>query len=691
MSEATVGQWATQYGSPHPLGVSWVAGERAYNFAIYSKHAEQVSLLLYRDDDVYNPVLRASLDYLKNKSGVIWHCRIPVEATFNARYYAYQIDGPRGGAGYDYHAFDRDKILLDPHAHAVYLPADFSRAAASQPGTNAGKAPLGMLASPHTHPISTAQARRHDADLVIYEMHVRGFTQRMNSGVADERRGTFLGVIDKIPYLQSLGVTAVELMPIHQFDPQEGNYWGYMPMSFFAPHDRYATGSSPCCQLAEFRQMVDALHEADIEVIIDVVYNHTCEGNHLGPTYCYKGIDNSTYYMMTGNPHDPYANYSGTGNTLNTANRAVRRMILESLRYWVVEGGVDGFRFDLASIFTRNADGSINIDDPPIFGQIAAEEELANTRLIAEPWDLGTYQLGRNFPGRQWMQWNGEFRDTIQRFVRGDEGMVGRMMSRLYGSSDLFPDDRFHAYHPFQSVNYVTSHDGFTLYDLCAYNCKNNWANGHNNLDGHNDFSWNCGWEGDVHVPADVMALRKRQARNFCCLLMLSAGTPMFRMGDEFLQTQGGNNNPYNQDNEVTWLNWERLDRHRDVFRFFQQMIAFRVQHPSIQRWGFWREDVRWYGPVGEVDFSASSHCFAYCLHGASQRDDDLYVMINASAIPVRFQVQEQGIVPWYRVVDTSLPSPNDIQLEAPPPMVSSSYEVASRSVVVFVRESGSR
>ena len=328
--------------------------------------------------------------------------------------------------------------------------------------------------------------------------------------------------------------------------------------------------------------------------------------------------------MVSGDPRNPYSNFSGTGNTLHTANRAVRRLVLESLRYWARELRVDGFRFDLASVFARNSDGSINTTDPPIFGQIAADDVLAGVRLIAEPWDAGgAYQLGRNFSGTQWMQWNGAYRDTIQRFVRGDAAVVPELMTRIYGSSDLFPDDRAHAYHPYQSVNYVTSHDGFTLYDLASYNRKSNWANGHDNTDGHNDFSWNCGWEGGEQPPAEVMRLRKQQVKNFFCLLMLSAGTPMFRMGDEFLQTQRGNSNPYNQDNETTWLDWRRLETHPDIFRFFKLMIRFRRAHPSIGRSRFWRDDIDWHGPERAVDMSPDSRTLAYCLHGSTQRDDE--------------------------------------------------------------------
>lgn len=681
--------WESIEGSPYPLGVSWVEDERAYNFALYSKHANAVTLLLYSQEEWSLPVYQKTFDYLKNKSGSIWHCRVPLEEVENAKFYAYQLNGPPPTAGFNWHTFDPEKILLDPYARAVYFPPDFDRSAAINPGSNAGFAPLGILLDPAacTDHSQSFKQPHHESDLVIYEMHVRGFTRHPSSNVSEENRGTFRGVIDKIPYLKELGVTAVELMPVYQFDPDEGDYWGYMPLNFFSPHDGYSSRTGPNCPLVEFREMVEALHRADIEVILDVVYNHTCEENDHGPTYSFKGIDNSTYYLVTGDPNCPYSNFSGTGNTLHTANRAVRRLLLESLRYWAREMRVDGFRFDLASVFTRNSDGSINTTDPPIFGQIAADDDLAHVRLIGEPWDAGgTYQLGRNFPGTNWMQWNAAYRDTIQRFVRGDPGMVSDLMTRVYGSSDSFPDDLVHAYHPFQSVNYVTSHDGFMLYDLVSYNQKNNWANGHNNMDGHDDFSWNCGLEGNDQVPVEVMQLRKRQVKNFFCLLMLSGGTPMFRMGDEFLQTQHGNSNPYNQDNETTWLDWQLYEDNQDVFRFFKLMIQFRRTHNSICRSRFWRDDIHWYGVNRMVDLSPESHSLAYCLHGGSQDDQDLYVMINAGVESLKFGIHEGVAGQWMRIIDTSLDTPEDIVEEPSTPLETHYYDVSGRSIVVLLR-----
>jgi glycogen operon protein len=503
---------------------------------------------------------------------------------------------------------------------------------------------------------------RHEADLVIYEMHVRGFTRHASSGFPAEQRGTFGGVIAKIPYLVELGVTAVELMPVFQFDPQEDNYWGYMPLNFFAPHHVYATSPDQCGQRSEFRRMVQALHAAGIEVILDVVFNHTCEGDANGPTYSFKGIDNSTYYLVVENSPDQYLNFSGCGNTLHTSNSAVRRLVVDSLRYWATEMHVDGFRFDLASVFTRNTDGSVNLEDPPIFDEIASDPSLADVRLIAEPWDAqGIFLLGRRFPGALWMQWNSHYRDTLQRFVRGDAGLIGDLMTRLYGSSDLFPDGCANSLRPYQSVNYITSHDGFTLYDLVSYNRRHNEANGHGNTDGAKDFSDNRGVEGDGNVSAEVLRLRKQRVKNFVCLLMLSNGTPMFRMGDEFLHSQGGNNNPYNQDNETSWLDWRRLEEHHDVFRFFKEMIAFRKARPSISRSHFWRDDVHWFGPNGPVDLSLSSQALAFHLSGRSVNGSDLYVLINGSHRPVTFRVQHGSLGVWRKLIDTAAESPRDI------------------------------
>ncbi|MGB2602346.1 MAG: isoamylase, partial [Candidatus Sulfotelmatobacter sp.] len=670
--------WSQVEGSPLPLGVTWIEEEQAYNFAVHSEHAESVTLLLYSSADLVNPLLTFRFDFLHNKSGRIWHCRIPITEIEEARYYAYSVSGETIP---QLHSFDPQKVLLDPYAKCIFFPPGFDRELAMREGPNAGHAPLGVLTG-HRKRFDWAGDRpmHHESDAVIYELHVKGFTKSANSGVDPSRAGTYAGLVEKIPYLKELGITMVELMPIFQRDPQEGDYWGYMPLNFFAPHAQYATTRDDCEQHLEFKNMVKAFHQAEIGVVLDVVYNHTCEGDQRGPIYSYKGFDAAGYYMLSSDPANPYANYSGTGNTLNFGEAHVRKMVTDSLRYWKQEMHVDGFRFDLASVFSRNADGSLNWGHAPIFSEIAADPQLGRARLIAEPWDTGAYQLGRGFPGLTWLQWNGRFRDDIRRFIKSDPGMVPDVMRRIYGSEDFFPDSRADAYHAYQSVNYVTSHDGFTLYDLVSYDRKRNWANGNNNQDGTDDnYSWNCGHEGDEGAPPEVLALRRKQVKNFCCLLMLSNGTPMFRAGDEFLNTQFGNNNPYNQDNQTGWLNWSQLRTNQDIFRFFKGMIAFRKSHPSLGRSRFWREDVSWYGLGPGVDLSHDSRSIAFCLHGASQGDDDIYVMINAYWEELEFRVQEGAAGEWGRIVDTSLPSPDDFS-DHGAPLEQMQYGVGPRS-----------
>nr|WP_236649469.1 isoamylase [Rhodopirellula sp. SM50] len=681
--------WYSREGSPNPLGVVWLEDERAFNFALYSNHATGVSLLFFKPDQLAQPCRRIDLDYLVNKSGRIWHCRVPESDLAGAVYYGYLVQGPHDGRKYDLHAFDEQKLLIDPYATEIYFPETFDRLAAIRPGSNVGKAPLGVLPSvkeQEAYPWKSDRVRFHEHDLVIYELHVRGFTRNRNSGVEASRRGSYLGAIDKIPYLVELGITAVELMPVFQFDPQEDNYWGYMPLNFFAPHSQYASQVRNAAR--EFRQMVSAFHQAGIEVILDVVFNHTTEGDEHGPCYSFKGIDNSSYYITSGDPEHPFANFSGTGNTLHTKNRHCVRMILDSMRSWVNQYHVDGFRFDLASVFNRRGDGSVSSSQSRLVAAIRADPVLGKVRLIAEPWDAaGLNQLGRGFPGKRWLQWNGLFRDDIRRFVKGDAGLVPNMVRRLYGSDDLFPDSLHEACHPYQSVNYVNSHDGFTLYDQVSYNQRHNWINGEQNRDGHRDnHSWNCGTEGDAGVTDEIMNLRVQQAKNFCCLLMLSNGTPMFRAGDEFLQTQHGNNNPFNQDNQFSWLDWDRLQEHASFHRFFRMMIAFRKSHPTIARSRFWRDDVRWYGTGPKVDWSGESRQFAYYLRGESQYDVDLYVMVNADWHPHTFSIQDFDASDWEVAVDTAGESPEDIHEAGHGPRVrSSQFRVSARSVVVLV------
>lgn len=672
--------WLETEGYSWPLGVSWAESKKSYNFAIYSRYATGVTLLIYCAEDTVKPFCRYRLDPIVNKTGLIWHCMVPAAKVPGAAFYGYKIDGPQAPSlG---HRFDPEKILLDPFAPAVFFPPGFNRNAATEPGPTDGKAPLGVLPRLQDLPVREDEPRpRHNHDLIVYELHVKGFTARSNSGVKPEQRGTFSGLVEKIPYLKDLGITAVELLPVHQFDPQEGNYWGYMTLNFFSPHQGYS------CKDAnrEFQDMVKAFHAANIEVWLDVVYNHSSEAGEDGPTYSYRGVDNRSYYLVR-HGDGGYINDTGCGNTLKCAHPIVRTLILTSLEYWATVMRVDGFRFDLASIFTRNPDGSVNTQDPPLVSEISLFGYRHDVRLVAEAWDIETNLLGKCFPGLQWRQWNGLFRDDVRAFVRGEEGKVGSLMRRLYGSDDLFPEGPVEVYRPYQSVNFITAHDGFCLYDLVAYNEKRNAANGHDNADGTNEnTSWNCGWEGDVGVPPEVMALRRRQIKNFICLLMLANGTPMFCAGDEFMNTQQGNNNPYNQDNEITWLNWALLQQHMDIFRFFKLMIALRKTHPSIGRDRYWRDDVQWYGATGLPDLSYHSHSIAYCLHGAALDDSDLYVMINSWWEDLEFSIQEGNAGEWRRMVDTSRPSPDDIFETGRGVLVEKpSYQVKARSVVVL-------
>jgi isoamylase len=679
---STVEPWEAVEGSPAPLGPTWIEERRAWNFALYSRNASGVTLLLYAPGDSVTPVFEMTLDHLANKTGRVWHCAVPADAAPAATHYAYRVRGDVGGG--DGQRFDPDKILLDPYAPAVHFPPGYSRDACSSAGPTDGRAPLGVL--PRSEgPFDWGGDRRvrHGHDTVVYELHVRGFTARANSGVADGKRGTFAGLTEKIPYLVELGVTVVELLPVHQYDPQEHNYWGYMTLHFFSPHTGYAAGDA----FTEFRRMVRAFHEAGIEVWLDVVYNHTSEGGATGPTYSFRGIDNKSYYLLTAD-HADYLNDTGCGNTLRCAHPAVRRLVMDSLHFWAEEMRIDGFRFDLASIFTRRGDGSVDLDDPPVIAEISSFGYYADVRLVAEAWDVGSYQLGRGFPGFTWLQWNGRFRDELRSFVRGEPGKVPELMRRLYGSDDLFSDALLDAYRPWQSVNFLTAHDGFCLYDLVSYDSKHNEANGHGGADGNDDNrSWNCGHEGDEGATPEVLALRRRQVRNFCCLLMLANGTPMFLAGDEFMNTQRGNNNPYNQDNETSWLDWDRLARNRDVFRFFRLMIAFRKAHPSLGRSRFWREDVRWHGTGREPDLSGESRALSYFLSGASVGDGDVYVLINGGWQDLAFTIQEGRAGDWVRVVDTSLASPDDIcEAGAEAPLGSLDYRVEARSVVVLLR-----
>jgi len=675
--------FALQRGHPFLPGAWPVPG--GVNFAVFSRHAHSCTLVLF-EHGATQPT--AEIPFPEEfRVGHVF-CMFVFGLSPEQFQYGYRMDGP--WAPEQGHRFDPSKVLLDPFAGCVaggevwgerasgdglsryrasLVPEDFDWE---------GDRPLGL---PFT-------------DLVIYEMHVRGFTRSPTSGV--KFAGTFAGLREKIPFLKELGINCVELMPIFEFDeceidrrhPRTGerlfNYWGYNTLAFCAPKASYAASGRAGMQVDEFKSLVKELHKSGIEVILDVVFNHTAEGGEDGPTLSFRGLDNRTWYLLT--PEGRYRNFSGCGNTLNCNHPVVRDFVLNCLRWWVAEYHIDGFRFDLASILARDENG-VALPNPPLLEALAADPILGTTKLIAEAWDAGgLYQVG-SFPAYgRWAEWNGRYRDCLRRFLKGDHGQVSELASRLAGSPDLYAGRG-----PAASVNFVTCHDGFTLADLVSYNDKHNEDNGEDNRDGASDnYSWNCGVEGPTDDP-EVNALRQRQAKNFFCLLMLANGVPMFAAGDEFLRTQRGNNNPYNQDNETSWLDWSCIERHADFHRFAKRMIAFRKAHPSLGRPRFWREDVRWYGVGPDVDLSFDSHSLAYCLHGASRDDCDLYVMINAYHEPLDFEIQESPAGGWRRAIDTGLDSPFDIAEPGEEAAVASQrYRVLPRSVVVLVGGDGS-
>jgi glycogen operon protein len=676
-------------GSPKPLGSSVERG--GVNFSVFSRSAEAVQVALYDHVDDPEPRELITLDPRRHRTYHYWHVFVP--GLGPGQLYAFKARGsfdPSRGQ-----RFDQTKTLLDPYGRAIAAPTDYRRIAAARPGPNDRFAFKSVVADAGSYDWEGDEPlRRPFAQTVIYEMHVRGFTAHPNSGLDPETQGTYAGVIEKIPYLQRLGVTAVELMPVFQFDPQDApsglsNYWGYSPVSFFAPHCGYASVDDPIGVLDEFRDMVKALHRAGIEVILDVVYNHTAEAGADGPTMSFRGLENSAYYILeNGGEH---ANYSGTGNTLNANQSVVRRLILDSLHYWVEEMHVDGFRFDLASILSRDESGH-PLPNPPILWDIESDPVLVGTKLIAEAWDAaGLYQVG-SFVGDSWKEWNGRFRDDIRAFGRGDPGMVKALADRLLGSPDLYAEQ---PREPERSINFVTSHDGFTLNDLVSYDRKHNEANLENNRDGtdHN-LSWNCGVEGPTDDPA-IEALRNLQIRNFLAITILSLGAPMLLMGDEVRRTQAGNNNAYCQDNEVSWFDWDAVERHADLIRFVRLLIEIRFLRESVQTEHHLtlsqlveQAQIRIHGVApGEPDLAHHSRSLALSASNLSG-DPMMYFALNAYWEPLEFQLPDLpdwAQSGWRRVLDTSLSPPNDIVLPtAAPQVTTSTYSVGPRSVVVM-------
>ncbi len=679
----------------HPLPYGAITHDGGVQFVVFSRRATAMRVLLYNSPADPEPAEIVDFDPDLNRWGDIWSIFIP--GVGPGQLYHFQADGPfEPDKGL---RFDGRARLIDPYAKALageFLPADGGIV----------RPPKGVVVNDEFDWQGDRHLRRSLHETIIYETHVRGFTCDRSSGI--NHPGTYLGLIEKIPYLQSLGVTAVELMPVFEFPTTNDclgkklsrvNYWGYDPLAFFAPHRGYAVGGEPGCQVREFKEMVLALHRAGIEVILDVVFNHTAEGNEDGPTLNFKGLENRVYYMLE-NGGRSYRNYSGCGNTLNGNHPIVREMIFHCLRYWVHNYHVDGFRFDLASILSRNRDGEL-VPNPPLLESIAEDPLLADTKIIAEAWDAaGAYQVG-TFGSLRWAEWNGHYRDDLRRFWRGDPNMVGLLATRLAGSSDLYEASGRRPYH---SINFITAHDGFTLNDLVSYSEKHNEANGEGNRDGdNNNFSYNYGHEGPTRRAA-VETVRLRQIKNFAASMLLSQGVPMLLSGDECRRTQGGNNNAYCQDNEISWFDWRLVERHADLRRFISALIAFRRAEPTVRQTDFLRgepsrphglPDVSWFGPSGgQVEWSGDSRSIV-CLLGAvppenplTPTNHHLLIFIHAGTDARHFILPPpaRGLA-WRLFLNTAADGPGDIypSLDGPPLADNGVVTMESRSMVVYI------
>jgi len=654
---------------PMPYGAQIV--EKGVQFTIVSRHATRVWLMLFDAPDAAQPSAEYELTPERNRIGDIWHLHL--EDAREGQFYLYRMEGqtPPGVPNF----FDPDQWLLDPHAIAVSGSPKWGDTFGMEPGKPPRNGPLfpkGVIARDDFDWTEDRTLRIPLADTVIYEAHLRGFTAHPSSGV--QHPGTYRGLIEKIPYMQELGITAVEFLPLQEFNEMEyylenqsrrnlRNFWGYSTLAFFAPNSRYAAYGVHGEQIREFKEMVVALHQAGIELIMDVVFNHTAEGGDGGPTYSFRGICNSTFYMMDEkNRH--YVNYSGCGNTVNSNDPIVRSFIMNCLRYWTLHMHVDGFRFDLASVLTRAPDGQL-LPNPPIVEMIAEDPALRDTKIIAEAWDAaGTYQVG-TFPNERWSEWNGLFRDETRRFWLGEKGMLGRFATRLAGSSDLYEKNN---QTPLKSINFITCHDGFTLRDLVMYNKKHNEANGENNRDGENhNFSSNYGVEGPTDDPK-INALRKRQQKNMLASLFLAQGVPMLLAGDEFSRTQQGNNNAYCQDNEINWVDWSFMEEHEDLVAFVKKLIAFRKAHPALRRMSFFtgeqeknacKRDIFWIGKEGNPPDWEKDTAMGCLLRGDKpcnllrKEDDHILMLFNAGKESVMFRLPDAPGRPWELALTT--------------------------------------
>lgn len=704
-------------GSPLPFGATYLG--KYTQFSIFSRHATGVCLQFFKNALDAAPQGEIRLDPELNRTGDVWH--VAVKGIKPGSLYGYRIEGP-----YDPlngHRYNHNKLLVDPYARAVTGNFNWSLSDARGYDINspekdlsfctidsAGGAPKCIVVGDLFDWGKDRHPRIPLADTVIYEMHVKGFSFHPSSGVAHP--GTFRGIIEKIPYLKELGITAVELMPIHEFDEDEiirhnpisgerlKNFWGYSTINFFAPRSRYSASGGLGQQVKEFKQMVKAMHRENIEVILDVVFNHTAEGNEMGPTVCFRGIDNSIYYILEGNRH--YKNYSGCGNTMNCNHPVVHNFIMDCLIYWVLEMHVDGFRFDLASVLGRDSKGNV-LKNPPILQSISENPVLRDTKIIAEAWDAaGLYQVG-SFPGERWAEWNGRYRDDVRSFWRGDKGCVSKLATRISGSSDLYE----HAgKRPFHSINFVTCHDGFTLNDLVSYEKKHNQANGEDDRDGSdNNINCNYGAEGPTDSPG-INRIRERQMRNFLVTLMLSQGVPMLLAGDELKKTQQGNNNAYCQDNEISWINWAYAGKNRSFLDFTIRLIQFRKDHPVFRRGHFFQgkdldnnglHDIKWFdNNLNHPDWhDEKKRCLAFFMDGSSRGtgakipDNDFFVIFNAGnkSVVQKIPPPPEGKA-WFLAINTYLEGAESISPKGNEPLVKGDVVVAKRrsSVVLLTK-----
>lgn len=684
-------RFATKQGWRYPPGASVTSG--GVNFSVFSRHASGMELLLYERRDSPEPFQTITLDPDVNRTFFFWH--IFVEDLPIGVHYTWRADGPddtfRLGL-----RFDKNVELLDPWARSVTTSFWDRRRTSPETGKS-------MRAAVVDDSYDWEGDRRLEHPLencIIYEMHVGGFTRHPSAQVANP--GTFSAIIEKIPYLKELGITDVELMPVMAFDEQDvplaahelglKNYWGYSPHSLFCPHPGFCASPEAGAGMREFRDMVKALHRAGIGVILDVVFNHTAEAGEDGPTINFKGLGNDTAYHLDPSDRRVYRDYTGCGNTLNCNHPLMAAFIVGCLEFWVRDMHVDGFRFDLASVLARGEDGS-PLPHAPVLWSIEFSDDLIHTKIIAEAWDAaGLYQVGA-FPGFRWAEWNGRYRDVVRRFIRGEKGFAGEVATRLAGSSDLYqPQGRL----PINSINFVTCHDGFTLNDLVSYNQKHNNANGDGNRDGTNEnLSWNCGFEGRTR-DRDVLLLRRRQAKNFVAILLLSQGVPMILSGDEVLRTQRGNNNCYCQDNELSWFDWTLTEENREMLRFVRLMIAFRKRHPCLMRNRFLTgrvrqgdrlPDVSWHGirlnepPWNDPD----SQFLAFTMAATAPMEEDIHVMMNMSEHSAAAELPYLPGRKWFRAADTSRSSPWDaVDPSEQPAIKETPYTVPPHSVVIF-------